>query len=86
MKPKVNHEHRLLVRADELDAEAGGLLTLTEAAARVGVSPESVRLWVKRGQVRVVPWSGRSWIVEESLYECERARRRSPAGRKREKP
>lgn len=69
--------------APVLDADAGGLLTLTEAAKRVGVSRESVRLWVKRGQVETTEWAGSSWILESSLYECELARRRSSAGRKR---
>lgn len=61
----------------------GSLLTLREGADLVGVSVEAVRLWVRRGQVLTVEWDGRLWLTERSLYECERARRRQPRGRRR---
>lgn len=60
-----------------------GLLTLKEAAAAAHVSVETVRLWAKRDQVTSVVHDGELLIGERSLYDCELARRSSPAGRPR---
>lgn len=63
--------------ADEL-ARKGGLLRVAEAAKRVGVTQVAVRHWIRRGQVVAIR-DGRSWLVgEQSLYDCELARRAAP--------
>ena len=60
-----------------------GLLTLKEAAAKVGVHVETVRLWARRGQVLSVEHDGQLLVGERSVYDCDLARRSAPAGRPR---
>lgn len=50
------------------------------AAARLGVSPRSIQLWVKQGKLPTVPIEGADWIVIR-LKDLEKMRVRNPAGR-----
>lgn len=49
-------------------------MTLTEAAAQLGVSGETLRVQVRRGKLRAKKWAG-IWIVTPA--EVERYRRES---------
>lgn len=64
-------------------ADAIGLLTYDEAAARLDVSPSTIRTWVERYPDRLqrVTWDGRGYVLERDVLACERDRRRS--GRRR---
>jgi DNA-binding transcriptional MerR regulator len=59
-------------------------LTLTEAAARVGVSPRTVRSWVARQQLQPIPLSrgmlGHHAYAEPDVLAAEKTNR---AGRTR---
>lgn len=62
---------------EELPVDGQGLMTIEEAAARVAVSPITVRTWIKRHGLKRVQWKGRLWLIEADVLECERARRSS---------
>jgi excisionase family DNA binding protein len=66
---------------------AGRMLTVREVATRLQVHEESVRRWLREGQIRGVPLGGRAgWrIPEEELGRFLEERRRRPrnAGRTR---
>jgi len=51
-------------------------MTGKEAAEEVGVSPDTIDTWVRRGQLRPIPGSGRPrkfWLSQ--VYTAEAARR-----------
>lgn len=60
-----------------------GLITVEEAASACGVTPATVRQWVRRYCLPAVQWSGRTLVSELAVLDCERARRREPRGRPR---
>ncbi len=67
------------------DATATRGLTIAEVAARLRVSPDKVRIWVRNGELRAVNTatvlSGRPrWVIPpEALAEFEKGRRGGPA-------
>lgn len=63
--------------------DQGGALSIEDAAVAVRVSVAAVRMWIRRGQVFAFGWDGLTWVGQKSLYDCERARRRTPQGRPR---
>lgn len=50
------------------------------AAARLGVSPRSIQLWVQQGKLPTVPIIGADWIVIRGR-DLEKMRERPKAGR-----
>jgi predicted site-specific integrase-resolvase len=56
------------------------LLSPQGAAARLGVSPRSIQLWVKQGKLPTVPVEGADWIVIRAK-DLEKMRERPKAGR-----
>lgn len=51
-------------------------VTATEAAKEIQVSPDTIDTWVRRGQLKPIPGSGRPrrfWLSD--VYTCETQRR-----------
>lgn len=55
------------------------LLTIEQAAARVGRHPETIRRWIRKGHLSVVdnPLLPNRWVDVDELLEVERQARRA---------
>lgn len=58
-----------------------GLLTSAEAAEAAGVTPATIRSWVRRYSLTQTVVDGVTYLAEREVLDCERDRRRS--GRRR---
>jgi predicted site-specific integrase-resolvase len=54
-------------------------LTIEQAAARVGRSPETIRRWIRQGRLTVVdhPMLPHRWVDVDELLEVERVARQA---------
>lgn len=54
-------------------------LTIEQAAARVGRSPETIRRWIRQGRLTVIehPLLPSRWVDVDELLEVERQARRA---------
>ena len=67
------------MREDDPTAEATGLLTVTEAAQRAGVSPWTISGWITGGRLPAVLIAGRRRIRPTDLARLRgRSRRLDP--------
>ena len=62
-----------------------GLLTLAEAAEIAGFPVATIRVWICRHKLPTTRILGQVMVSEMAFYDCERARRNTPAGRARRK-
>ena len=68
----------------KMTKQVSTMLTTTEAAARLGVTPEAVRKAIKRGHMTATK-HGRDWLVSEEEVERYADKPRNKGGRPRKR-
>lgn len=59
------------------------LLTTDQAAREVGVEPNTMRIWCRKGKIKAQKY-GRDWLITmEALAGVDRSTKGWPAGKKR---
>ncbi|GAB3889052.1 MerR family transcriptional regulator [Terrabacter terrigena] len=66
-----------------LDVGAVALVTVDEAAARLGVPAATIRQWKRRYKVRSTKVDGRLLLALADLWDVEHNTRKNPRGRAR---
>ena len=70
---------------DDLSVDDVALVTVAEAAARLGVEPATIRQWKRRYQVRSTTERGMLLLSLSDLWDIERDTRTKGRGRARQR-